>query len=163
MTTLHIEVGNRAQLREDALQFVRAEAPNEPDEPDEPGKPADDGKTTDPEKSTNPEKTTDSGDYVVLQFGSYDDLVENLTPLRLALLREIAEHYPESMRDAARLVDRDVSDVHADLKRLETLGILDLEPGGPAGAMRPVVPFDRIQVNADFPLTADVDDTPASA
>ena len=140
MTTLHITVGDRDQLREDTLQFVRTTE-------------ADDLETRDG-------KTT-------LQFGTYDDLVDSLTPLRLELVRAIAEHAPDSMRATARLVDRDVSDVHSDLKGLETLGVIELREGGPGGAMQPVVPFDRIEMHIDYPLVDDVDvgsdGTPADA
>lgn len=139
MTTLHITIGDREQLREDALQFV------ENAEADEPG----------------------TQQRVTLQFGTYDDLIDSLTPLRLELLQAIAEHAPESMRATARLVDRDVSDVHSDLKQLEVLGIIELTEGGPNGAMRPVVPFDRIEMHIDYPLVEDVgvdgDETPANA
>ena len=67
------------------------------------------------------------------------------------------------MREAARLVDRDVSDVHSDLKHLEVIGVLALEEGGPGGAMQPVVPFDRIEMHIDYPLVVDADGTHASA
>ncbi|EMA72729.1 HVO_A0114 family putative DNA-binding protein [Halorubrum distributum] len=138
MTTLHITVGDREQLREDALQFVQDVEADDLDEQD--------GKAT-------------------LQFGTYDDFVDSLTPLRLELIQAIAEEAPESMREAARLVERDVSDVHSDLKQLEVLGILTLEEGGPSGAIQPVVPFDRIEVHIDYPLidSSDADGTPASA
>ncbi|MDT3437695.1 hypothetical protein [Haloarcula sp. 1CSR25-25] len=136
MTTLHITAGDREQLREDALQFVQDVESNEQSEHDE---------------------------KVVIQFGSYNDLVDSLTPLRLELIQAIAENNPQSMREAARLVDRDVSDVHSDLKHLEVLGILELEEGGPGGAMQPVVPFDRIEMHIDYPLVDDIDTTPASA
>ena len=138
MTTLHITVGDREQLRDDALQFVQAAQADDTDDQD--------GKAT-------------------LQFGSYDDLVDSLTPLRLELIQSIAEHAPESMRETARLVDRDVSDVHADLKHLEVLGILSLEEGGPGGAMQPIVPFDRIEMHIDYSLVdgSDLDGAPASA
>lgn len=135
MTTLHITIGDREQLREDTLQFIHDAEVGEIDASDE---------------------------GAVLQFGSYDDLVDSLTPLRLELIRAVATGHPSSMREAARLVDRDVSDVHADLKRLEVLGVLELEPGGPGGAMRPVVPFDRIEMQIDYPLD-DADGAPASA
>jgi predicted transcriptional regulator len=135
MTTLHITVGDREQLREDALQFVQAAESDTLD--------AQDGAAT-------------------LQFGTYDDLVDSLTPLRLELIQAIAEHAPESMREAARLVDRDVSDVHSDLKHLETLGILELKEGGPGGAMQPIVPFDRIEMHIDYPLINDIDGDEAS-
>ncbi len=135
MTTLHITVGDREQLREDALQFVQAAETDTLDDQD--------GAAT-------------------LQFGTYDDLVDSLTPLRLELIQAIAEHAPESMREAARLVDRDVSDVHSDLKHLETLGVLELNEGGPGGAMQPIVPFDRIEVHIDYPLINDIDGDEAS-
>ena len=137
-TTLHITVGDREQLREDALQFVQAGDAGDLDESDQ---------------------------QAVLQFGSYDDLVDVLTPLRLDLLGAIAEHDPTSIREAARLVDRDVSDVHSDLKQLEVLGTLDFEEGGPGGAMQPVVPFDRIEMQIDYPLVDETptDESPASA
>lgn len=138
MTSLHITVGDREQLRDDTLQFIQQ---------------ADAG-----ERSADDERA-------VLQFGSYSDLVDSLTPLRLELIQAIASESPESMREAARLVDRDVSDVHADLKRLEVLGILDLEEGGPGGAIQPSVPFDAIEMHIEYPLLAnsDADNTPASA
>ena len=138
MTTLHITVGDREQVREDALQFVQAAETDTLDDQD--------GAAT-------------------LQFGTYDDLVDSLTPLRLELIQAIAEHAPESMREAARLVDRDVSDVHSDLKHLETLGILELKEGGPGGAMQPIVPFDRIEMHIDYPLINDIDgdEEPVSA
>jgi len=136
MTTLHITVGDREQLREDTLQFVQdAEAG---------------------EHSNHDEKT-------VIQFGSYNDLVDSLTPLRLELIQAIADGDPQSMREAARLVDRYVSDVHSDLKQLEVLGILQLEDGGPSGAIQPVVPFDRIEMHIDYPLVDGLDTSPASA
>lgn len=135
MTTLHITVGDREQVREDALQFVQAAETDTLDNQD--------GAAT-------------------LQFGTYDDLVDSLTPLRLELIQTIAEHAPESMREAARLVDRDVSDVHSDLKHLETLGMLELKEGGPGGAMQPIVPFDRIEMHIDYPLVNDIDGDEAS-
>ena len=138
MTTLHITVGDREQLREDVLQFVHA---------------------------SEADKMEESDEKAVLQFGSYGDLVDSLTPLRLELIRAIAEHDPSSMREAARLVDRDVSEVHSDLKHLGVLGVLELEEGGPGGAIQPVVPFDRIEMHIDYSLIDEVsgDGAPASA
>ncbi|WP_417936302.1 transcriptional regulator [Haloarcula onubensis] len=111
-------VADREQLQEETLQFMLdAEAG---------------------EQSDQDEKS-------VIQFGSYNGLGDSHTPLRLELIQVIAEGTPRSMCEAARLVDRDVSDVHSDLKYLEVLGSLQLEDGGPSGAMQPVVPFDRIE------------------
>ncbi|UIP00412.1 hypothetical protein Hbl1158_03340 [Halobaculum sp. CBA1158] len=72
----------------------------------------------------------------------------------------------ESVREAARLVDCGISDVHSDLKHLEVLGVLDLdEEEAPGGTIKPVVPFDRIEMHIDYPLLGDGDpgDAPASA
>lgn len=88
--------------------------------------------------------------------------VDSLTPLRLELIRTIADATPESMREAARLVDRDISDVHSDLKQLEVLGIPTLEEGGPSGAIQPAVPFDRIEVHIDYSLIGGGDSDGAS-
>lgn len=69
------------------------------------------------------------------------------------------------MREAARLVDRDVSDIHSDLKQLEVLSILEFEEGDPSGAIQPVVPFDRIEMQMHYPLVDDIDsdEAPISA
>mgnify|MGYP006441770173 CR=1 FL=1 len=138
MTTLHITVGDREQLREDTLQFVQ---------------------------DVKDDNINDQDRKATLQFGTYDDFVDSLTPLRLELTRAIAEEAPKSMREAARLVDRDVSGVHSDLQQLEVLGILTFEGGGPGGAIQPVVPFDRIEVHINYPLidNGDADNTPVSA
>ena len=125
MSTLHITVGDREQLRQDALQCVQ---------------------------DTEADELDAQAGTATLQFGTYDDFVDSLTPLRLELVQAIANEEPKSMREAARLVDRDVSDVHSDLKQLEVLGILTLEEGGPSGAIQPIVPFDRIEVHIDYPL-----------
>jgi hypothetical protein len=42
---------------------------------------------------------------------------------------------PESTHETARLVDRDVSDVHSDLTQLNVLGIFSFETDGPSGAI----------------------------
>jgi predicted transcriptional regulator len=72
MTTLHTTVGDQEQLRQDALQFVRDVDADDLD--------SQDGTAT-------------------LQFGTYDDSVDSLTPLRLELTRAIAE---EPLRACAR-------------------------------------------------------------
>ncbi len=68
------------------------------------------------------------------------------------LIRAIAAETPESMREATRLVDRDVSDVHSDLKQLEVLGILTIEAGGPSGAIH--IDYPLIDRDADSASTS---------
>lgn len=62
----------------------------------------------------------------------------------------IADTEPASMREPARLVDRDGSDVHSDPKHLEVVNVLELEAGGPGGAIQPVVPVERIEMHIDY-------------
>ncbi|MDJ1434233.1 hypothetical protein QNM96_19575 [Halostagnicola sp. A-GB9-2] len=79
------------------------------------------------------------------------------------LIQAIVESEPTSIRDAARAVNRDVSDVHADLQRLEMLDIVAFEEGGRGGAKVPIVPYERIEVHIDYPLVDDDADADAAA
>lgn len=69
-------------------------------------------------------------------------------PKSLALLRAIVQHEPSSIRETARLVDRDVSQVHRNLTELEDLHLIELVEEGPR--KRPVVWYDAIDI--DLPL-----------
>jgi predicted transcriptional regulator len=69
-------------------------------------------------------------------------------PKSLELLRAIVQHEPASIRETARLVDRDVSQVHRNLTELEELHLIDLVEDG--HAKRPVVWYDTIDI--DLPL-----------
>jgi predicted transcriptional regulator len=71
-------------------------------------------------------------------------------PKSLELLRAIVQHRPESIRETARLVDRDVSQVHRNLVELEELHLVDLVEDG--HAKRPVVWYDAIDI--DLPLVS---------
>ncbi|WP_254525006.1 transcriptional regulator [Natrinema caseinilyticum] len=78
-----------------------------------------------------------------------DDLHRVVRPKNLELLRTIAQHDPESIRDTARLVDRDVKQVHGNLEELEALHLIEFERDG--RSKRPTVWYDAIEV--DLPLT----------
>lgn len=71
-------------------------------------------------------------------------------PKSLELLRAIVQHEPSSIRETARLVDRDVSQVHRNLTELEELHLVDLVNDG--HAKRPVVWYDAIDI--DLPLVS---------
>ena len=66
----------------------------------------------------------------------------------LELLRTIATAEPESVRELARQVDRDVKNVSTALAELEELGLVRFEQAG--RAKRPVVWYDEIDI--DIPL-----------
>lgn len=62
-----------------------------------------------------------------LVFASLVDMAKTLTPQRLELLRLIRRHQPSSVRELAHLAGRDLKNVLADSKALETLGLIASE------------------------------------
>lgn len=76
-------------------------------------------------------------------------------PKSLELLRAIVQDEPSSIRETARLVDRDVSQVHRNLQELADLHLVDLVEEG--AAKRPVVWYDAIDI--DLPLVESVEDS----
>jgi predicted transcriptional regulator len=89
-----------------------------------------------------------------LSFGSYDELMETLTPRVLDLIEVIRGEEPESINETARVVDRDVKNVHEELSRLAQLGIIYFEEEG--RSKRPVVWFDELVIELPFdPETGD--------
>lgn len=76
------------------------------------------------------------------------DVHQVTRPKSLELLRAIVQHEPESIRETARLVDRDVSQVHRNLTELEELHLVELVDDGQS--KRPSVWYDAIDI--DLPL-----------
>jgi len=70
-------------------------------------------------------------------------------PTNLRLLEAITTHEPESLRELARIVDRNPPDVLDNINELETYGLVELVEEG--RSKRPVVWYDEI--NVDMPLT----------
>ena len=87
----------------------------------------------------------------VLNFGSYAELSRLLSPKNLELLETISEHEPESIREAAELVERDYKQVHRNLSELEDIGVIEFEGEGPGRARRPTLTYDGLEI--DIPLT----------
>ena len=83
-----------------------------------------------------------------LSFVSYDDLMATLTPRVLDLIKAIRREEPASINETARVVDRDVKNVHEELSRLAQLGIIFFEEDGQS--KRPVVWFDELVINLPF-------------
>jgi predicted transcriptional regulator len=77
------------------------------------------------------------------------DIHRVMRPTNLELLSAIADDAPESIRDLARLVDRDVRHVHRNLQELAQLQLVRFDEG-PRNAKRPVVWYDRLSI--DVPL-----------
>lgn len=83
-----------------------------------------------------------------ISFESYDGLMETLTPRVLDLIEAIRREEPGSINETARVVGRDVKNVHEELSRLAQLGIIYYEEEGQR--KRPVVWFDELVINLPF-------------
>ena len=86
----------------------------------------------------------------VLNFGSYAELSRLLSPKNLELLETISEHEPESIREAAELVDRDYKQVHRNLSELEDIGVIEFEGGGLGRAKKPKLVYDGLEIDIPF-------------
>jgi predicted transcriptional regulator len=89
-----------------------------------------------------------------LSFSSYDELMATLTPRVLDLIEAIRHEEPASINETARVVERDVKNVHEELSQLAQLGIIFFEEDGQR--KRPVVWFDELVISLPFePETGD--------
>jgi Predicted transcriptional regulator len=74
-----------------------------------------------------------------ISFDSPETLFRQLTTKRWELVRVLQKERPMSIRGLARLLKRDVKNVHADVKALREIGLIEKE-GRKIG-----VPFDEIK------------------
>ncbi|MFP8953773.1 transcriptional regulator [Natrialbaceae archaeon A-arb3/5] len=86
----------------------------------------------------------------VLNFGSYAELSRLLSPKNLELLQAISEHQPDSIREAAELVERDYKQVHRNLSELEDIGVIEFEGGGSGQAKKPTLVYDGLEIDIPF-------------
>lgn len=94
-----------------------------------------------------------------LSFETTDQLAQVFTPRAIDLLQAIADDEPASIREAARIVDRDIKQVSENLERLEAYGVVEFVEEG--RAKRPIVPYDEIDIQLPLRGTADPDAAPA--
>lgn len=94
-----------------------------------------------------------------LSFETTDQLGTVFTPRAIDLLRAIAQEGPESIRETARLVDRDIKQVSANLHRLEDYGVVEFIQEG--RAKRPIVPYDEIDIRLPLHEEGESDAAPA--
>lgn len=132
MTTLKITVGRGEALERETIDRIRAAEAGEELDDDQP----------------------------VLNFDSYATLARFLSDRNLELLAVVSREEPRSIRQAARLVDRDYREVHRNLTELADLGLIRLEGAGPGTARTPIVEYDDIEVA--IPLTTDVSEAAAT-
>lgn len=86
-------------------------------------------------------------------FADTDQLTDVFDTHAYRLLRVIRRENPGSIRETARLVDRDVKNVHQKLTTLEALGVIRFVTEG--NAKRPVFPYDGLVIT---PLGTDSGD-----
>lgn len=94
-----------------------------------------------------------------LVYHDPEDLHRVTRPKNLELLRAIVQHEPTSIRETARIVDRDIRQVHRNLTELEELQLIDLEEDGQS--KRPTVWYDAVEIDLPLlsPPRADTDAT----
>lgn len=97
--------------------------------------------------------------YFERVYHDVDDLHRVTRPKNLELLRAIVREEPASIRETARLVDRDVRQVHRNLEELESLGLVEFEDDG--RSKRPTVWYDEL--NVELPLDGERGRREASA
>lgn len=76
-------------------------------------------------------------------FSDYEAFRKALTPKRLELLHAIKEGKPASIHQLAKLVRRDIKNVHDDVKYLSQVGLVELSETGPGMSCR--VGYDKIK------------------
>ena len=85
-------------------------------------------------------------------------LAETFNERTYRLLNVIRAKAPASIRQTARLVERDKKNVHEELTTLEALGVIRFEQDGKS--KRPVFPYDDLIIR---PFTGVAEDSVASA
>jgi predicted transcriptional regulator len=76
-----------------------------------------------------------------LSFESARSLFKELTPARLDLLDTLRRVGPCSVYAVAKAADRNYSNVHTDIARLEELGLIDRSEDGSVS-----VPFESVEI-----------------
>ena len=99
----------------------------------------------------------------ILNFEEFDDIDRLMRTSNLALIETIVAHQPESIRDAAGVVDRDYREVHRNLKELESLGVIEFETSGQS--KKPILRAgaENIDFSFRFPQSAGEEIPGASA
>jgi len=93
----------------------------------------------------------------VINFENPSDLRALLTDRRVELLRSLITERPDSIRQLAERLGRDVKSVHNDLQVLAEYDVVNFEQAG--RAKRPFVPYDSIEVSLEISTSNPADDT----
>ena len=98
----------------------------------------------------------------ILNFEDLGDVERLMRRLNLQLLDIVASERPESIRETARLVDRDYKEVHRNLKELEALGVIEFTTDG--NSKRPILRdgTEAIDLSITFPIDTDTSNSTSS-
>jgi len=101
------------------------------------------------------EEFDEQGAAFILDFEDLDDVERLMRRLNLQLLDVVASERPESIRETARLVDRDYKEVHRNLEELEALGVSEFSADG--NSKRPILRdgAEAIDLSIRFPIDTD--------
>lgn len=81
-------------------------------------------------------------------FPDIETVFEMFTPQTMELLEAVATHDPASIRETARLVDRDIKNVHEELSELGRQGLIEFVDDG--NAKQPVFPYEELIISLPF-------------
>jgi predicted transcriptional regulator len=98
-------------------------------------------------------------DAYVLSLPDEDALERVVSAKNLELVRTIATQEPESIRELARLVDRDIKNVSTAVTQLAELGLVEFEESG--RAKKPTVWYDQVEIDIAVAL-GDPEDSDAA-
>lgn len=101
------------------------------------------------EKGLEAIQTPEDGESVdqptTITFPDEKLLAETFNEQTYTLLNVIRDEAPSSIRETARLVERDKKNVHEELTTLEALGVIRFEQEGQS--KRPIVPYDDLIIS----------------
>lgn len=86
----------------------------------------------------------------VVNFEDRTRVRQLLTNRRMELLEAVMDQPPDSMRELADRLERDVHDVHNDLHLLADYDIIHFEQDG--RAKKPYVPYETVRIEVEFGL-----------
>lgn len=98
-----------------------------------------------------------STNHPTVSFPDVDTATAVFTDSTLTLLRALNVHEPASIREAARLVDRDKKNVYDQLRKLAAYGVVEFVEEG--NAKRPIVAYDEIVFDFAVSLDSEEDRT----
>ena len=83
-----------------------------------------------------------------LSFPSIEMLFREFTPKKIELLQAVTEKQPESISQTAKIVGRDVKNIHQNLVELAQLDVIEFVENGQA--KQPVARYNSLRIDVPF-------------